>query len=126
MPTSVLPAWFADAHACLRAGDIDGWLAMFAADGVHEFPWAPADRVSRLEGREAMAAYLSQMHGRIVFGELVDIRVREAGDETIIQATGHNHRPDGTPRSMRYVWFLTRRDGKVTLLQDYVSAIEPA
>ena len=124
VPTSTLPGWFAAAHACLRAGDVDGWLEMFADDGVHEFPWASADRVRRLEGRAAMASYLSQMHGRIVFGPLEDVQVREAGDETIIQATGRHHRPDGTPRDMSYIWFITRRDGKVRLLQDYMNPLQ--
>lgn len=123
MPTSTLPSWFADAHACLRTGDVEGWLDMFAPDGVHEFPWSAEGRVRRLEGREAMAAYMSQLPGRIVFGPLSDVQVREAGDETIIQAIGHNRRPDGTPRRLGYIWFLTRRDGKVTLLQDYMSPL---
>ena len=120
-PTSTLPDWLADALAALSAGDVDGWLEMFADDGVHEFPWAAEDRVRRLVGREAMAQYMGQIEGRIVFGPLDDVRVHEVDDTTIVQATGRHKRPDGTPRDLDYIWFITRHEGKVTLLQDHMN-----
>jgi hypothetical protein len=123
-PASTLPAWFANARDSLAAGDVDGWMSMYAPDAVHEFPWAPDGRVRRLEGREAIREYMSQMPGRIEFGPLTGIQVREAGDETIVQATGHHRRPDGTPRDLGYIWFITRRDGGVTLFQDYTNPLQ--
>lgn len=123
-PTSTLPAWFASAQQSLAAGDIDGWMSMYAPDAVHEFPWAPEGRVRRLEGREAIREYMSQMPGHIEFGPLSDIQVREAGDETIVQATGHHRRPGGAPRDLSYIWFITRRDGKVTRFQDYMNPLQ--
>ncbi len=121
--TSTLPSWLAAAVASLADGDIKGWLDMFADDGVHEFPWADEGSVQRLEGREAMRQYMSRLEGRIVFGTFSDVHVRESGDETIIQATGHHKRPDGTPRNLAYIWFITRRDRKVTRLQDYMNPL---
>ncbi|MCE0765073.1 nuclear transport factor 2 family protein [Pseudonocardia kujensis] len=53
---STLPGWLATAIDALSGGDLDGWLAMFAPDGVHELPWAPEHRVRRLEGHAAMRA----------------------------------------------------------------------
>ena len=84
-PTSVLPAWFADAVGSLAAGDVDGWISMYAPDAVHEFPWAPEGRVRRLEGRDAIAAYMSRLPQVMRFGPLTDVRVREAGDELIVE-----------------------------------------
>jgi ketosteroid isomerase-like protein len=120
-PGSTLPGWLAAALDSLAAGDLDGWLDMFAPDGIHEFPWAPEGRVRRLDGHEEMRAYLSQLHGRIEFGGFSDVHVHEVGEDTIIQATGHHTRPDGTPRRLDYIWFITRRDGKVKRLQDYMN-----
>jgi ketosteroid isomerase-like protein len=123
-PTSTLPAWLADALDSLAAGDIDGFMRIYAPDAVHEFPWAPEGGVRRLEGRDAIAAYMSQLPGRIEFGPRSDIQVREVGDETIFQATGHHRRLDGTPRDLDYIGFITRRDGQVTRRQDYMNPLQ--
>lgn len=122
-PTSTLPTWLADALDSLAAGDIDGFMRIYAPDAVHEFPWASEGGVRRLEGRDAIAAYMSQLPGRIKFGPLSDIQVREVDDETIFQAIGHHRRLDGTPRDLGYIGFITRRDGQVTRWQDYMNPL---
>ncbi|MBY8885761.1 nuclear transport factor 2 family protein [Streptomyces sp. PTM05] len=123
--SSTLPTSLAAALDSLKDGDVDGWLDLFAPDGVHEFPWAPKGWVSRLEGHDAMRAYMGGLGDNIVFGHLDDIHVYESGADTVVQATGHHHRPDGTPRDLHYIWFLTRRDdGKVTRFQDYMNPEE--
>jgi ketosteroid isomerase-like protein len=126
-PTSVLPDWYAAALSSLASGDIDGWMSMFAPDAVHEFPFAPEGHARRLEGRDAIAAYMTT----IVIGGPVrhlsydDIRVREVGDETIIEAVGHKRRiADDTPLDIDYVWFLTVRDGLVTHFRDYMNPLQ--
>jgi uncharacterized protein len=121
--TTALPDWFARAQEALHAGDVDGWMAMYAPDAVHEFPFAPADRVRRLAGRDAIAAYMSQLPGRIRFGTLSDVRVHEAGDTTVIEAVGHHFRvADDSPRDLGYIWVITRENGQVTLFRDYLNA----
>ncbi|MBS1029082.1 nuclear transport factor 2-like protein [Gluconobacter albidus] len=46
-PTSELPDWLENALDALRAGDIAGWMAIYAADACYEFPFGPrAPRVS--------------------------------------------------------------------------------
>ena len=125
--TSELPTWYADALGSLASGDIDGWMSMFAPDAVHEFPFAPEGFAHRLEGKEAIAAYMSE---RVIGGPLPhlsydDVRVRESGDEVIIEAVGHKRRiADGTPLDMHYVWFLTVHDGLVTHFRDYMNPLE--
>jgi ketosteroid isomerase-like protein len=121
--TSKLPGWFARAIEALRVGDVDGYLDIYAPDAVHEFPFAPEGAVRRLEGREAIAAYMRRLPEHIRFGELDNVRVRESGDEVIIEATGHHRSiPDDTPMDLGYVWFITRRDGQVMHLRDYMSS----
>ncbi len=100
-PTSSLPAWFAHAIQALQAGDTSGWMEIYAPDAIHELPFAPTGAVRRLEGRDAISAYMSQLPGRIRFGSLSDVCVREAGEELIIEAIGHHRRiPDDTPREI--------------------------
>jgi uncharacterized protein len=119
-PTSALPQWLSDAVASLAAGDVDGWMRMYAPDAVHEFPFAPEGRARRLEGHDEIAAYMSQFPGRVRFGTLSDVRVREAGDELIVEAVGHHRRvADDTPTTISYVWFITLRDGRVSHFRDY-------
>ena len=117
--------WFARAIEALQAGNIDGWMEIYAPDAVHEFPFAPEGAPRRLEGRDTIAAYMGQLPKLIRFGSLSDVRVREAGDEVIIEATGHHRRvSDDTPRELSYVWFITLRDGKVTHFRDYMNPLQ--
>jgi hypothetical protein len=126
-PTSSLPAWFAQAIEALKAGDIGGWMEIYTPDAIHEFPFAPTGAVGRLEGRDAISAYMSQLPGRIRFGSLSDVRVREVGDELIIEATGHHRRvSDDSPREISYIWFITLRSGQVTHIRDYMNPLQLA
>jgi uncharacterized protein len=123
--TTVLPAWFAQAIAGLKTGDIDAWMAIYALDAVHEFPFSPEGAVHRLDGRDAIAAYMRQLPGMIQFGELRDIRVRETGDEFVVEATGHHRRiSDNSAREISYIWFITMRDGKVIHFRDYMNPLQ--
>ena len=123
--TTTLPEWLAEAIHALQDGDTDGWMKLYASDAVHEFPFAPEGSVSRLEGRESIANYMRRLPGFIRFGLLSDVLVHEAGDEVIIEAVGHHHRvADGAPRDLRYVWFITRQNGEVTHIRDYMNPLQ--
>lgn len=123
--TPFLPEWLVRASEALKAGNIDGWMEIYSPEAVHEFPFAPEGAPRRLKGRDAIAAYMQQLLGRIRFGTLSDICVREAGDEPIIEATGHHRNiPDDTSRDISYVWFITRRDGHVTHYRDYMNSLQ--
>lgn len=121
-PATVLPDWLNDALQDLVAGDVDAYLRIYAPDAVHEFPVARKGRPRRLHGRDEIAAYLSQISGRLRFGPLTGIKVREAGDEVIIEAYGHHKRIEQgaeTPFDVRHIWFITIRDSQVTHFTDY-------
>ena len=124
-PTSSLPEWLMRASEALKAGNIDGWMEIYSPEAVHEFPFAPESVPRRLIGRDAIAAYMQRLLQRIRFGTLSDICVRESGDELIIEATGHHWNiPDDTSRDISYVWFINRRDGRVTHYRDYMNPLQ--
>jgi len=124
-PSSSLPGWLAEAIRSLHDGNIDGWMKIYAPEAVHEFPFAAANAVQRLEGRDAIAAYMSRLPEFIRFGSLSEVRVREADDELIVEATGHHHRvADNAARDLSYVWFITLRDGKVVHFRDYMNPLQ--
>ena len=122
---SSLPEWLVRASEALKAGDIEGWMKIYSPEAIHEFPFAPEGAPRRLVGRDAIAAYMQQLPARIRFGTFSDIRVREAEDELIVEATGHHRNiADDTPRDICYVWFITRRDGHVTHFRDYMNPLQ--
>ncbi|MCP1237780.1 nuclear transport factor 2 family protein [Gluconobacter kondonii] len=127
LPTSELPDGLENAQDALRAGDIAGWMAIYADDACHEFPFAPEGAPRELIGRDAIAAYMAHLPSIIRFGTLTNIRVRSTGDELIVEATGHHERVvDNSTKILSYVWFIERRDAKVTRIRDYMNPLQLA
>jgi len=127
--TTDFPDWLADALDALKSGDVDGWMEIYAPDAVHEFPFAPEGGVGRLDGRDEIRGYMSGVvnAGLLRFGPYSDVRVRDAGDETIVEANGNHERTsDDAPLLLSYVWFITRRDGLVTHFRDYMNPLQLA
>src|SRR5580700_9254970 len=123
MTTIAPPEWFTRALESLRAGDIDGFVQMYDDDAVHEFPFAPEGRPERLEGKSAIAEYMKNLPAMVQFDSF-DVRVREAGDELIVEANGHGRRPgSGAPFHMQYVWFITHKNGRVSRFRDYMNPL---
>lgn len=125
-----LPSWLNDAVQGLLSGDTGAYLKIYAPGAVHEFPVTREGTPRVLRGRDEIAAYMAQLPGRLRFGPLSGVKVREAGDELIIEADGHHQRiaEDGTetPFDVRYVWFITHRDGQVSHFTDYSLPGQPA
>ncbi|KIF05811.1 phenazine biosynthesis protein PhzA/PhzB [Streptomyces sp. RSD-27] len=108
----------------LLAKDIPGWVALWAEDGVMEFPFAPPGRPRRLEGREAVAAYMRPYPDHIDLHDFpeADLRIHETADpRTIVaemRATGRLVR-SGRPYDMTYIAVVTVDDGRITAYRDY-------
>lgn len=118
---TAVPEWLAAAAYGLASGDVDAWMAMYADDAVHEFPFAEAGAIRRLEGADSIRTYMEATRGSVRFGSLDDVHVRDLGEEIIIEAEGHHFdATSGDPFDIRYLWIITRRNGKVTRLQDYM------
>src|ERR1700759_283584 len=92
VPMPVLPRWLADGLAALRARDVDAYMKIYTPDAVHEIPFTREGTVRRMEGREAIAAYMRRLPDNLRFGTLDVVSAREVGDELIIEADGHHQR----------------------------------
>lgn len=124
MSTIPTPEWLTATLDALCAGDVSVLLATYAEDAVHEIPLAREGRPTRLEGKPAIAAHMSQLPQVLQIDAFEDVLVREAGDELVVEATSHGTRPaTGEPFRMRYVWFITHRDGRVSRFRDYTIAL---
>ena len=99
--TPAFPDWLVHALDALTSGDIEGWMAIYAPDAAHEFPFAPEGSPTQLQGHEEIRAYMNGVvnSGLLRFGPFRDIRVRETGDETIVETTGHTNAPPTARRS---------------------------
>jgi hypothetical protein len=50
MTATAAPDWFVAALDALRAGDVDGFMAMYGEEAIQELPFAPEGGLRRLEG----------------------------------------------------------------------------
>jgi ketosteroid isomerase-like protein len=122
-----IPEWLVTAAMGLATGDVDAWMQMYADDAVHEFPFAANGAVQRLDGKPAIRAYMAAMGGSVRFGTLDDVHVRELPDGVLVEAEGHHFDAvTGAAFDLRYLWIITRRDGLVIRLQDYMGPRRPA
>jgi ketosteroid isomerase-like protein len=121
------PRWLSDAANGLASGDVDAWTQMYADDAVHEFPFAAPGALQRLEGKKAIRGFMAAVGERIRFGTWDDVRVRELGDEVVVEAEGHHvDAQTGVPFDMRYLWIITRQADRITRLRDYMGPRLPA
>jgi ketosteroid isomerase-like protein len=113
---------FLEGLARLMRQDLAGYLDLFHDDIVFEFPFAPDDRPRRLDGKAAVAEYLSRLPGAIEVEEAPDLRIYETTDpNTIIVEMSVKGRltATGAPYAQSYVIVLVAEDGLITRYRDY-------
>jgi uncharacterized protein len=104
----------------LTRGDTKPWSEMFHADGVMEFPYAPPGFPQRLDGQEAIRAYMVNYPDNVRVERVEPAAVHHADDAMVVEfdlqivavKTGNRVR-------MRYVGILTHADGKLRRYRDY-------
>ncbi|WP_210408312.1 nuclear transport factor 2 family protein [Allokutzneria sp. NRRL B-24872] len=106
----------------LRANDFAAWVELWAQDCAMEFPFAPPGWPKRLDGRKALAEYLSGYPDHIELHDFPDVRFHETTDPTTIivelRGVGRLVQSD-TTYDMNYVHVVTVLDGKITACRDY-------
>ncbi|MEU6214683.1 nuclear transport factor 2 family protein [Streptomyces sp. NPDC047023] len=108
----------------LLAGDIPGWVGLWAEDGVMEFPFAPPGRPRRLEGRAAVADYMAPYPLIVDLHDFPeeDLRIHRTEDPRtiVVEMRGVGRLvATGGPFDMTYVAVVTVEDGRFTSYRDY-------
>ncbi|GAA2265685.1 hypothetical protein GCM10010145_34780 [Streptomyces ruber] len=122
-PTPTAPAdLFRHSLRLLLEKDIPAWVGLWAEDGVAEFPFAPEGWPRRLDGREAVAAYMRNYPDHIDLHDFPDLTIHRTTDPEVIvvemRGVGRLVRTD-SPFDMTYVVVVTVRDGRITAYRDY-------
>ncbi|MFD0120400.1 nuclear transport factor 2 family protein [Streptomyces virginiae] len=102
--------------------DIASWVGLWAEHGVMEFPFAPAGRPRRLEGREAVAAYMRDYPDHIDLHDFPDLLIHETTDPStiVVEMRGVGRLvATGNPFDMTYIAVVTVQDGRFTSYRDY-------
>jgi ketosteroid isomerase-like protein len=100
---------------------------LMSEDFVMEFPYARPGMQPRIEGRAAVAAYLSTVGDGIAVDSLADIVVHETTDTdvVILEFTGRGRAlKTGEPYENRYISVIRTRHGRVVHWKDYWNPLE--
>lgn len=124
MPAPTSPAdLFRHSLRLLLDKDIPAWVALWAEDGVMEFPFAPDGWPRRLEGKEAVAAYMRHYPDHIDLHDFPELRILQTTDpQTVVvemRGVGHGLVQSDAPFDMTYIAVVTVRDGHFTSYRDY-------
>ncbi|MFD4915804.1 nuclear transport factor 2 family protein [Streptomyces virginiae] len=139
MPTTISPSpspspsdLYRHSLRLLLDKDIASWVGLWGEHGVMEFPFAPAGRPRRLEGREAVAAYMRDYPDHIDLHDFPDLLIHETTDPStiVVEMRGVGRLvATGNPFDMTYIAVVTVQDGRFTSYRDYWNPLavqEPA
>jgi len=122
---------FRDSLRMLLEKNTSAWVDLWAADGIMEFPFAPEGWPQRLEGREAIAAYIRDYPDHIDLHDIPDLLIHQTSDpRTIVvemRAVGRLVETD-KPFEMKYIAVVSVEDGRITSYRDYwnpLAVLEP-
>ncbi|WCN05472.1 nuclear transport factor 2 family protein [Streptomyces sp. M92] len=111
--------------------DVAAWTDLWADDGVMEFPFAPEGWPGRLEGKEAIGAYMRGYPDHIDLRDFPELRVhRTVEPETLVvemRGVGRLVRT-GEPFDVTYIAVVTVEGGRFTSYRDYwnpLAVLEP-
>lgn len=119
---------FDRAHRLVRDYDVDGFAELFAPDAVMQYPFAPAGSPRRLEGQEAIRAFLAtgveraRLSGRRIRG-LGPVVVHETSDPEVIVVEFDQEEENtaaGRSRQVSFIQVIRVRDGRIVSYRDYM------
>jgi uncharacterized protein len=104
------------------SGDIEGFVALFAPDGVMEMPFGGAGLPGRLEGQAAIAEFSRRTTGGLHFDDFENVVVHETGDPEVVIAETVTRATDvasGKSFVAPSIQVFRIRDGKILLFRAY-------
>ncbi|MFF3641624.1 nuclear transport factor 2 family protein [Streptomyces sp. NPDC002564] len=106
----------------LLAKDFDGWVELVAEDGVFEFPFAPPGAPRRLDGKEAVRAYMTAFPDHMDLEDIPHVEIHHTRDPDVVivemRSEGRSV-STGRPFEMTYVVVVTVKNGLITHYRDY-------
>ncbi|AGP61363.1 nuclear transport factor 2 family protein [Streptomyces rapamycinicus] len=111
--------------------NIDGRVGLWAEDGVMEFPFAPQGWPTRLDGKEAIAAYMRHYPDHVDVHDFPDLRIHQTTDPetTVVEMRGVGRLVEtDRPFDMTYIAVVTVKDGRIASYRDYwnpLAVLEP-
>ncbi|RKN21059.1 nuclear transport factor 2 family protein [Micromonospora musae] len=116
----------------MAAGESVDFAALFAADGVLRYPFAPPGTPRELRGRDAIRAFhdpVELRRSRMLDVEGADVIVRATDDPEIVIAEvehyGHSY-ATGRPYRFRLLGVIRVRNGEIVSYDDYIDPIAMA
>lgn len=103
-------------------GKWDEWIALWAEDGVLEFPYAPPGRQSVYRGRDEILAYMKAASGKMKIDGIASMRVQPLLDPhgvTVEAAVKGTMLKTGKPYDQKFVFFFEMKDGKIAYYREY-------
>lgn len=115
-------------HRAMVDRSADDLADLYAADGVHVFPFAVPGFPARLDGREEVRALYRATWGTspVRLAEIHDVVVHDSADPEVVtgewEGTG-TVGPDGRPFRATGLLTLRVRDGEIVETRDYMDAL---
>ncbi|GHB64540.1 hypothetical protein GCM10010306_067580 [Streptomyces umbrinus] len=123
MPANTSPAdLYRHSLRLLLDKNIPAWVDLWAEKGVMEFPFAPPGWPGRLEGKEAIAAYMRHYPDHIDLHDIRDVRIHQTTetDVIVVEMRGVGRVVEtGGPFDMTYIAVVTFQDGLISSYRDY-------
>jgi ketosteroid isomerase-like protein len=108
----------------LLKGDMAAFAALWAEDGVLEFPFAQPGSPQRLDGRAAVQEYLRGYPDLLDVQEMPELVVHRTVDPEVVVVEFTVNGvvvPTAKPYVMRYIAVITVRGGEIRHYRDYWS-----
>lgn len=103
------------------------FIEMMAEDFVMEFPYARPGMQPRIEGREAVVAYLMTVAGSVSVDTVDNVVVHQTADPevVIVEFEAHGRAPKvDEPYDQRYISVIRARGGRMIHYKDYWNPIQ--
>lgn len=100
----------------------EDFIDMFAENGIMTFPYAPDDRIRKLEGRDAMQKYFEQVRGLIEISDFLNTQtyISQDGRTAVIEFECQGRIvATGRPYNQTYVSIIHLKKGKIISYKDY-------
>jgi ketosteroid isomerase-like protein len=103
-------------------GKWDDWIALWADDGVLDFPFAPAGRQRTYRGKDEILSYMKAASGKMKIDGITAMKITPALDPHVVTVeltVKGQIISTGLPYNQSYVFMFEIKDGKLASYREY-------